>query len=84
MVNNPPANTGDVSCRFDPWVRKIPWRRKWQTTPIFLLGEYSMDRGAWWAISPWGHKESDTTEQLNTKSTSLSMAFCVIFSLQPF
>ena len=25
--------------RFDPWVRKIPWRRKWQPTPIFLPGE---------------------------------------------
>ena len=24
--------------RFDPWVRKIPWRRKWQPTPVFLLG----------------------------------------------
>jgi len=24
---------------FDPWVRKIPWRRKWQTTPVFLSGE---------------------------------------------
>jgi len=24
---------------FDPWVRKIPWRRKWQPTPVFLLGE---------------------------------------------
>ena len=26
-------------CRFDPWVRKIPWRRKWQPTPVFLPGE---------------------------------------------
>ena len=25
-------------CGFDPWVRKIPWRRAWQPTPIFLLG----------------------------------------------
>ena len=25
--------------RFDPWVRKIPWRRKWQPTPVFLPGE---------------------------------------------
>ena len=31
---------------FDPWVRKIPWRRKWQPTPVFLLGlEHSMARG---------------------------------------
>ena len=34
---------------FDPWVRKIPWRREWQPTPIFLPGE-SMDRGTWRAI----------------------------------
>ena len=34
-------------CRFDPWVGKIPWRRKWQPTPVFLPEE-SMDRGAWW------------------------------------
>ena len=33
-------------CRFDPWVGKISWRRKWQPAPIFLL-ENSMDRGAW-------------------------------------
>ena len=30
---------------FDPWVRKIPWRRAWQPTPVFLL-ENPMDRGA--------------------------------------
>ena len=39
-----------LQCRrreFDPWVRKIPWRRKWQSTPVFLPGK-SMDRGAWW------------------------------------
>ena len=38
-----------LQCRrreFDPWVRKIPWRRKWQSTPVFLPGK-SMDRGAW-------------------------------------
>jgi len=27
-------------CRFDPWVRKIPWRRAWQPTPVFLPGEF--------------------------------------------
>ena len=33
---------------FDPWVRKIPWRKKWQPTPLFLLGE-ARGRGTWWA-----------------------------------
>ena len=36
MVKNPPANTGDI---LDPWVGKIPWRREWQLTPVFLPGE---------------------------------------------
>ena len=33
--------------RFSPWVRKISWRRKWQSTPIFLPGK-PHGRGAWW------------------------------------
>jgi len=37
---NQPANAGDIKKpRFDPWVRKIPWRRTWQPTPGFLPGE---------------------------------------------
>ena len=35
--------------RFDPWIGKIHWRRKWQPTPVFCLRN-PMDRGAWWAI----------------------------------
>ena len=34
--------------RFEPWVRTVPWRRKWQPSPVFLPGN-PMDRGAWWA-----------------------------------
>ena len=34
--------------RFDPWSEKIPWRRKWQPTPVFLPGD-PLDRGAWMA-----------------------------------
>ena len=30
--------------RFDPWVGKIPWRRKWQPTPVFLPGEFHRQR----------------------------------------
>ena len=48
MVKNLPAVW--ETPRFDPWVRKIPWRRKWQPTPVFLPGE-SLDRGAWWATA---------------------------------
>ena len=46
---------------FDPWVRKIPWRRKWQPTPVFLPGKSHGQRSLEGYI-PWGHKESDTTE----------------------
>ena len=47
VVKNPPANAGDMKrCEFNPWVRKIPWRRAWQPTPPFLPGK-STDRGAW-------------------------------------
>ena len=61
VVKKPPANAGDMKrCGFDPWVGKSPWRRTWQTTPVFLPGEFLMDRGAWKA--PSGYKGSDTTE----------------------
>ena len=39
VVKNPPANAGDVRRGFDPWGRKILWRRAWQPTPVFLPGE---------------------------------------------
>ena len=46
---------------FDPWVKKIPWTRKWQTTPVFLPGKSHGQRSLV-GYSPWGHKELDTTE----------------------
>ena len=49
---------------FNPWVGKIPWRRKWQSTPVFLPGE-SHGRKSLVGYSPRGRKESDTTEQLH-------------------
>ena len=39
LVKNTPANAGDTRHGFDPWVRKIPWRRAQQPTPGFLPGE---------------------------------------------
>ena len=51
-------------CRFDPWVRKIPWRREWLPTPVFLPGEFHGQRTLV-SCSPWCHKESDTTERLH-------------------
>ena len=65
MVKNPPAiqETQETQHGFDPWVGKIPWRRKWQPTPIFLPGEFQGQRSLA-GYSPWGHKESDMTERL--------------------
>ena len=45
----------------DPWVRKIPWRRKWQPTPVFLPGK-SYGQRSLAGYSPWGHKEYVMTE----------------------
>ena len=44
-----------------PWVGKIPWRRKWQPTPVFLPGEFNGERSLA-GYSPWSCKELDTTE----------------------
>ena len=48
-------------CRFNPWVRRIPWRRKWQPIPVFLPGK---SQGRWRLVghSPRVHKESNLTE----------------------
>ena len=46
---------------FDPWVRKIPWRREWLPTPVFLPGEFHGQKSLE-GYSPCGHKELDMTE----------------------
>ena len=58
VVKNQPANAGH---RFDPWVGKIPWRRKWQPPPVFLPGKSHGQRSLV-DYSPQGCKESNTTE----------------------
>ena len=50
-------------CGFSPLVGKIPWRRKWQPSPVFLPGEPHGQR-CMVGYSPWGHKELDTTEHV--------------------
>ena len=78
-----------LQCRrpgFDPWVRKIPWRRKWQPTPVPSPGKSHGQRSLV-GCSPWGQKESDPTERLHfhyhfcwiawfTRSNS-----CLVFSV---
>ena len=60
-VNNPPAMQETQRCRFDPWVGKIPWRRAWQPTLVFLPGE-SHEQRSLVGYSPWVHKELDMIE----------------------
>ena len=55
-----------LQCRrpgFDPCARKLPWRREWLLTLVFLPGEFHGQRSQA-SYSPWGQKESDTSEQL--------------------
>ena len=49
--------------RLNPRVGKIPWRREWQPTPVFLPGEFHEQKSLV-GCSLWGCKESGTTEQL--------------------
>ena len=51
--------------RFNPQVGKIPCRRKWQPTPVFLPGK-SLGQRNLTGHSPWGRKESEVTERLST------------------
>ena len=56
---------------FNPWVGKIPWRRKWQPTPVFLPGESH----GWRSLvgySPRGRKESDMTKRLHSLTHSVN------------
>ena len=61
VVRNLPANAEDLRCGFDPWVRKIPWRKAWQPTPVFLPGESHRQKNLA-GYSLWDRTESDMTE----------------------
>ena len=68
MINNPPTNAGD---RIKPSDRKIPWRRKWQLTPVFFPGK-SHGQRSWQAIVQGVVKESDTFDSV---ANTLTFAF---------
>ena len=62
LVKNLPAKCRRYKrLRFDPWVRKIPWRRKLQPTLVFLTGKSHGQRSLV-GYSPGSHKESDMTK----------------------
>ena len=66
VVKNPPVSAGRCKRhKFDPWVGKIPWNRKWQPIPGFLPEESQ----GWRSLAgyrPWGRTESDRTEHTCT------------------
>ena len=67
-VKNPPVNAGDMRHQFDPLVRKMPWRRAWQVTPVFLPGESQGQRNLA-GYSPGDGKELDSTESTARRHT---------------
>ena len=68
MVKNPPANTGN------PRVGKIPRRRKWQSTPVFLPGKSHGQKNLA-GYNSWGCKELDTTDKLHRHANLLASAW---------
>ena len=62
MVKNLPANAGDTRDTVSfPGLGKIPWRREWLPTPVFLPGEFHGQRSLAGYV-PWGCKKSDVTD----------------------
>ena len=51
---------GHKRCRFDPWVGKIPWRKAWQPTPVFLPGESHQQRSR----GATGHRVAENQTRL--------------------
>ena len=65
------ASVYNVRAGFNPWVGKIPWRRKWQPTPVLLTLKIPWTEELGAGYYPWGCKESGTTERLHSLSHSL-------------
>ena len=60
---------------FNPWVGKIPWRRKWQPAPVFLPGK-SYGQRSLVGYSSWGLRESDMTEHTHTHTEDCHYRDC--------
>ena len=73
VVKNPPTSAGDAGdlVVFYPWIKEIPWIRKWQCTPAFLSGNFHGWSGMG-GYTFWSHRESDTTQQLSTEMELVS------------
>ena len=79
MVKNPPANAENiVRHRFDPWVRKILWRRNGYPLHYSCL-ENAMDRGSWWAAV---HRVAKSQTQLDQLITHTLKTYLVMDMLR--
>ena len=77
VVKNPPANAGDSrNVGSNPWVGKISWSRKWQPTPVFLLGKFHGQRSLA-GYSPRGCRELDMTEHRTQWTMYVCVCVCV-------
>ena len=73
-VKDPPAKCRKHwTCRFDPWVRKIPWRSKRQPALVFLPGEFHGQRSLE-GYSPWGHRELNTSQHEHARTCTHARA----------
>ena len=61
VVKNLPAMQ-EAQERFNPWVRKTPWSRKWQPAPVFLPGNFH-GQSSLAGYSPWHRTELDMIQQ---------------------
>ena len=79
VIKNPPTNAGDMGSI--PGSGKIPWRRKWQSTPVLLLGK-SHRQGSLVSYTLWGHKELDMPEHIHILSFSFFSHTSFLINIQ--
>ena len=77
VVKNLPANAGDVRCRYDPWVEKIPWRSTWQPTPVFLPGKSYVQRNLTGCIVHTIAQSRTRLKQLSMHSDTVRGKWCL-------
>ena len=80
---SPPANAGDTGDGFDHWVGKIPWRKVWEPSPVFLPGQSHGQRSLA-GHSPCGRKESVDQKEIQPRSAANICAHAFPSQSQPF
>ena len=83
VVKNLPPNVGDGG--FDPWVGKIPWRREWQPTAVFLPGKSHGQRSlagcSLWGYERIGHNLGTKQQLALSKFSPPGKSRCSLSSL---